>query len=119
MSLWAFQEKLDPKWANYAYSKIGDTSAVGCFPPNGYDLYDMVGNVLEWTRSLYRPCPYQPKDGREESLKSGTRVLRGGAFDDNSSYARCSVRPNNNPIPFARHSHYGLRVAVTPTFSER
>jgi sulfatase modifying factor 1 len=31
------------------------TAPVGCFKPNGYSLYDMIGNVWEWTSDWYRP----------------------------------------------------------------
>jgi formylglycine-generating enzyme required for sulfatase activity len=31
------------------------TSPVGCFPPNGYGLYDMAGNVWQWTKDWFQP----------------------------------------------------------------
>ncbi|MCX5769852.1 MAG: bifunctional serine/threonine-protein kinase/formylglycine-generating enzyme family protein [Candidatus Hydrogenedentes bacterium] len=52
-----------------------DKSWVGC--------YDMVGNVAEWTRSMYSDAPYDPADGREDlaAITFGTLLtIRGGSF---------------------------------------
>ena len=43
-----------------------------------YGVADMAGNVSEWCSGLYRPYPYDAKDGREDLAASGDRVLRGG-----------------------------------------
>ncbi|MGH8514216.1 MAG: formylglycine-generating enzyme family protein, partial [Gammaproteobacteria bacterium] len=56
----------DPNRANYAESGIGDTSAVGCFPANGFGLHDMIGNVWEWTRSCYKSYPFRTDDDRKK-----------------------------------------------------
>jgi formylglycine-generating enzyme required for sulfatase activity len=37
---------------DYNDSQMSNTSVVGCFAANGYGLFDMVGNVWEWTRSI-------------------------------------------------------------------
>jgi formylglycine-generating enzyme required for sulfatase activity len=73
----------DPNGANYDDSQIGDTSVVGCFAANGFGLFDMVGNVWEWTRSLYLDYPYDPADPKREDLMAGddvSRVVRGGSW---------------------------------------
>lgn len=76
----------------------------------------MSGNVWEWTRSLVRPYPYVPQDGREDMQSTDPRVLRGGSFDLNQWRARCAYR--NGDYPAVRSNRYGFRVAVVfPIFA--
>jgi formylglycine-generating enzyme len=42
-------------WQNLALDGYEGTSPVGAFPPNGYGLHDMAGNVWEWTSDFFRP----------------------------------------------------------------
>jgi len=81
-----------------------DTTPVTAYPSgqSPYECYDMVGNVWEWTSTLWGSdwkspdygYPYQTHDGRED-LEADTgvhRVFRGGAFEDEVSKLRCSAR---------------------------
>ena len=73
---------------------IGDTTSVGEYPPNGYGLYDMVGNVWEWCLDEYNEDFYSTSP-RENPLSGAdsvdwvinnftsvqtTRVLRGSSW---------------------------------------
>jgi len=65
---------------------------VGQFPPNAWGLRDMHGNVAEWTRSVYRPYPYNPADGRDDPRAAGLKVVRGGSWNDTLRYATSASR---------------------------
>jgi formylglycine-generating enzyme required for sulfatase activity len=75
--------------ANYAASRIDDTRQVGRYPPNAFGLYDMAGNVWEFTLDAWRPG-YSAEPQTDPVIGGalpgdlrtvqGRRVLRGGSF---------------------------------------
>jgi formylglycine-generating enzyme required for sulfatase activity len=67
------------------------TAQVGSFRPNAWGLYDMHGNVAEWTRTTYKPCPYKD-DGRERKGEPGRKVVRGGSWCDRPKRCRSAFR---------------------------
>jgi formylglycine-generating enzyme required for sulfatase activity len=95
-------EEPDAERANYD-STYNGTTAVGCFPAGATPedgIYDLAGNVWEWTRSVYRNYPYEPDDGREDmdNPAGKTLVFRGGGWaSDRSDDLRASSRFNNTP----------------------
>ena len=68
----------DPTQANVKESGIRGTTAVGSYPPNGYGLHDLAGNVWEWTSDWYQAYPgnTQPDPFYGEEF----RVVRGGGW---------------------------------------
>lgn len=114
-------EEEDAERANLKESQIGTTSAVGCFPrgKSPYGCEEMMGNVWEWTRSVYRPYPYQAGDGREDSaaLLKERRVFRGYGFHFSQKNARCTIRYSMRSDPYVYISPAGFRVVRRPFFS--
>lgn len=85
----------DPWRCNTAESVKKATTPVGAYSPSGDSVYgvaDMVGNVWEWTQSLFLPYPYHPGANREELKPHGRYVVRGGAWYYSRKLARCAAR---------------------------
>jgi formylglycine-generating enzyme required for sulfatase activity len=112
--IYPWGDRWDAQRCNSAEGGPGDTTPVGAYPRGAspYGLLDMVGNVWEWTRSLYKEYPYDPEDGREDLQAGGPRVLRGGSWLDNRRSARCAYRNWGDPDPF--RNYVGIRVVVAP-----
>jgi len=119
-----YENTLDDGWER--------TSPVGSFPPNGYGLHDMIGNVWEWTSDWWsvpserqegpkRSCciPANPRGGTlrdsfdSSGVRIGRRVLKGGSH-------LCAENYCQRYRPAARHaqmidsatSHIGFRCVM-------
>jgi hypothetical protein len=90
---------------------LGRPVPVASYPPNGFGLYDMHGNVCELVAdSWHDTYADAPTDGSAWSAaSSGLRVVRNGGWDAMPRLLRCAYRDWIDPT--ARYDNVGFRVA--------
>ncbi len=77
--------------------------------PNELGIYDMSGNVMEWTSDIWSPNYSSPRNGGRSGME---RVVRGGGFSSGIPFCRITTRTSYPPdISLCTN---GLRLALTP-----
>lgn len=104
----------DAKMAVYEFYKEKLPAAVGSFPPNGYGIYEILGNVNEWTQDSYDPGFYSTlKDARNPVNADASRperVFRGGSFRSRGQDLVLYLRSFGDPKYC--HATLGFRCAM-------
>lgn len=99
----------------------GTTQHVGSFTPNGYGLFDMAGNVWEWTldwwtdtRALESCCAADSYDPNQPQFQIGRKVIKGGSFLCADSYClRYRPAARRPQMVDTGMSHIGFRCVRT------
>jgi formylglycine-generating enzyme required for sulfatase activity len=118
--LWPWGNTWDAAKCNNRESedKIELPSPVGMYPdgPSQCGALDMAGNVWEWCADWFAKDTYEKRAGSAvidpRGPETGTlRVVRGGSWSDDRSYARCAYRYRDIPDDFY---NVGFRLVLSP-----
>ena len=116
-------------WQNAKLDRYEGTSPVGSFPPNGYGLYDVCGNVWEWTSDWFTarhrdevesPCcvPRNPRvtdPGAQAGETIPRRVIKGGSYLCAPSYClRYRPAARQGQAIDSSTTHLGFRCILRP-----
>lgn len=96
---------------NYGLDGYLATAPVRSFEPNGYGLFNMAGNVWEWTGELFKVRSLRQSARKRYKENIGFRLLKGGSFlcHKTTCYRyRIAARSGNSPDTAT--SHQGFRV---------
>jgi formylglycine-generating enzyme required for sulfatase activity len=92
----------------YADNSDGKPHAVAQKAPNAWGLFDLLGNVAEWTQDAYAPYSRDPATDPTGPAAGPARVVRGGAWRSFPPAVRCAAR-TGTPESY-QLGHVGLRV---------
>ena len=107
-SRYSFGDAIDASKA--AFGAVVGPVAAGSFPPNAFGLYDMHGNIREWTADLWHESyDTTPTDGSAAISGHGSMwVVRGGAWCDGPAILRSAARMRATQS--SRNNAIGFRV---------
>ena len=87
-----------------------ETAPVGSFKPNSFGLFDMLGNVFQWTEDCYGDYANAPSDGRAaDAPNCKNRIVRGGSWTAKPWFTRSGSRDYYAPVN--RNDVVGFRLA--------
>jgi len=125
---WPWGAELDHDYGNFGQADGGlggkaegrdvwvdETAPVASFPPNAFGVYDMHGNIFEWTEDCYEADrAHTPPDGTaNKEGNCANRVFRNGTFMSNPYMQRSARRGAPYPATQRGRNYLGFRVAKT------
>lgn len=97
-----FYANFKPQDGNYTLDGQLITSRVGTYQPNDFGLYDMAGNVSEWTSTAFTPSvskitsdlnpEYRYNAAKEDPYRLKRKIIRGGSWKDVAHNVRSDLR---------------------------
>jgi sulfatase modifying factor 1 len=100
-------DPVTPEHANYGESKLETTTPAGSYPPNGFGLHDLAGNVWEYCADVWR----SNYAAGPETADSTRRAIRGGSWGGSPLNLRVRFR-DSHPVTGAG-PHVGFRCALS------
>ncbi|MFV8353193.1 gliding motility lipoprotein GldK [Flavobacterium sp. XS2P14] len=106
-----FLANFKPNRGDYAADDALYTVEAKSYEPNGYNLYNMAGNVAEWTNSSYDPNAYEyvsSMNPNVQDYKNQRKVVRGGSWKDVAYFLQVSTR--DHEYADSARSYIGFRT---------
>ena len=109
-----FLANFKPDRADYAVDGALYTAEARSYKPNGYNLYNMAGNVAEWTDSAYDEGTYTMQSSLKPKGRATTnplKVVRGGSWRDPGYFLQVATRDKENAD--SARCYIGFRTVVS------
>lgn len=106
-----FLANFKPNRGDYAADQALYTVEARSYEPNGYNLYNMAGNVAEWTDTSYDPNTYEYVSSMNPTIQNNDnkrKVVRGGSWKDVAYFLQVSTR--DHEYADTARSYIGFRT---------